>query len=150
MKCSRVDATAAAAAAEAEAYHKTARALLTKLGFDPDNLNKECLVDRRYITPMNYFCCTGNLTMCQYVVSRGADWRTMNKDGWYGSLCFTPQQMVKWRSVSSSCITVVHTKIRRVTRRGSSSLREALRYYVKNENFDIVPWCILHGALAPP
>ena len=42
-----------------------------------------------------------------------------------------------------------HEDIRRVTRRGSSSLREALRYYVKNENFDIVPWCILNGALAP-
>ena len=147
MKCPRVDATAAA---ETEAYHKTARALLTKLGFDPDNLNKECLVDRRYITPMNYFCCTGNLTMCQYLVFYcGAACRKINNDGWFPLFYAAANghvEICQW--LVHHC--GAHEDIRRVTMHGRSPLLEALRYYVKNGNFDIVQCCILNGALLAP
>ena len=57
---------------EDEAYGKTARALLKMKEFDPDNLNEE---DENGMTPMLYFCVTGNLQMCRYLIAHGADCR---------------------------------------------------------------------------
>mmetsp|Transcript_33625 Transcript_33625/g.38475 ORF Transcript_33625/g.38475 Transcript_33625/m.38475 type:complete len:111 (-) Transcript_33625:9-341(-) len=62
---------------------KNARKLLKEAGFDADQINKQCTVRcGGYKTPMNYFCSEGNLKMCRYLLSRGADCTFMSKGGW--------------------------------------------------------------------
>ena len=58
------------------------RAVLKEKGFDPDDINKKCLVTMRTneswsVTPMHHFSSRGNLQMCQYLLSRGADCRAI-------------------------------------------------------------------------
>ena len=67
---------------------KKARTLLKEIGFDPENVNERCHKNNLHlgvgnvwgvrgsnysITPMIYFCRLGNLDMCRYLFSRGAD-----------------------------------------------------------------------------
>ena len=67
----------------------TARTLLTDIGFDSDNINKQCMCKRFYpggsqgsiTTPLIYFCHYGNINMCHYLLSRGADVTESTQDG---------------------------------------------------------------------
>ena len=69
-------------ATDDEAYDKIAQALLTKIGFDPDNLNKKRNGNLGW-TPMIYFSRMGNLQMCRYLSSRGVDCRKTDKFGMF-------------------------------------------------------------------
>ena len=64
----------------------TALALLKEKGFDPDDSNKACCVTgggSPLWTPMNYFCCEGNLQMCRILWYRGANCRQRDRYGLY-------------------------------------------------------------------
>ena len=69
----------------------TARTVLTDLGFDPDDINKKCMCKKFYpggyqgsvTTPLIYFCHYGNINMCHYLLSRGADVTESTPDGRY-------------------------------------------------------------------
>ena len=126
--------------------------LIKKIGFDLDNINKLCVIDDPYdgdyawsTTPMNYFCCTGNLPMCQYLLfRRGADCRQTDTDGWSPMHCaaaFGHLEIVQF--LCHEC--GAHEDIRKVTRSGNSPLRIAFI----NGHFPVVHWLILNGALAP-
>ena len=133
-------------------YDQTAQALIKKMGFDLDNINKLCVIDDPYddgytwsVTPMIYFCSTGNLPMCQYLFFRlGADCRQTD-----GCLCFPMLiaaayghlEIVRWLSQVGGA----REDIRKVTKAGNSPLGEALRYGY----FPVAQWFILNGAWAP-
>ena len=133
-----------AAAVEDEAYDQTARELFEEKGFDSDNINKLCVVDGwGSVTPMLYFCGTGNLQMCRYLIDRRADCRTTDEYG--GSPMFAAAAAGHFEIMKLlSQVDGAHEDIRRVTNRGTSPLRIALY----RDNFEIVKWLIRKRALA--
>ena len=51
--------------------------------FNPEDVNKEDTTTSGWI-PMNWYCATGNLKMCQYLRSRhGADCQKTDTKGWF-------------------------------------------------------------------
>ena len=133
------------AAAENEAYDKIARALLTKEGFDLDDVNKKCNINGFSLTPMIHFSRAGNLQMCRYLLSRGADCRKTNTYGDFPLFVAAAGghlEIVRFLSHDGGA----HEDIRRVTREGYSPLRVALF----NDHFDVVQWLILNGAIFAP
>lgn len=129
-------------AAEEKMNDKTARALLTKDGFDSDDVNKK---DSEGWTPIQHYCCRGNLKMCRYLFSRGANCRNLNIYGWFPMFAAAANghlKIVQWLYH----VVGAHEDIRRiVTRSGFSPLRIAL----EGQHFDVAKWLILIGALAP-
>jgi len=121
---------------------KTTRGLLTKLGFDPDDLNK-----RRWNgwIPMNYFSISGNVMMIRYLVAHGADWRKVDSNGYFPMLAAAAGGHLEIMQLLSHC-GGAHEDIRKVIN-GKSPLFVALdRWHL---NFNVVYWLILIGALAP-
>ena len=133
------------AAAENEAYDKIARALLTKEGFDLEDVNKKCNINGFSLTPMIHFSRAGNLQMCRYLLSRGADCRKNDLQGgcpMYWAACRGLLEIVRFLSHDGGA----QEDIRKDTRRGLSPLWVALG----NVHFEVVYWLLLNGALAPP
>ena len=134
------------ATAEDEAYNKMARALLEEKGFDLDDVNMICYI-RRWgsTTPMIYFSAAGDLRMCRYLLSRGADCRKNDLQGgcpMYWAACRGLLEIVRFLSHDGGA----QEDIRKDTRRGLSPLWVALG----NVHFEVVYWLLLNGALAPP
>ena len=128
---------------------RKARAMLKEKGLDPDNINKECLVMGKYVpwsvTPMHHFSGMGNLQMCQYLLSRGADCREISEYGCFPmfiAAAYGHLAVVAW------LYHVVGAKdeIRKVTRSGFSPVRIALQ----NGRVDMAKWLIRNGALSSP
>ena len=136
------------ASAEDEAYDQTARALLKKYGFDPDNLNKKRNWDGYWsVPPMIYFCLHGNFKMVRYLIARGANCRITTENG-----CFP-----LYYAAEGGHLEIIQflchdggaqDDIRKVTglRFGHSPLHVALF----NNHVDVVQWLILNGALSSP
>ena len=125
---------------------KTARALLTRFGFDPDNLNKLCYSKWGMITPIDYFSAKGNFTMIRYLVSRGADY-CRNVDDNCGSFPMYYAaygghlDIIRFLSYDGGA----HDDIRRQNICGNSPLYIALY----TDHFEVVYWLIRNRALAP-
>ena len=124
----------------------TALALLLKeKGFDPDDSNKACCVTgggSPLWTPMNYFCCEGNLPMCRYLLSQGADFRKRDRLGLYPMWWAVVRghlDVIKWLYHDAGA----HEDIRNTV--VYSPLCHALRY----NYFEMAKWLIRKGALAP-
>ena len=127
-------------AADHETDNTTARALLTKQGFDPDNLNKK---DGMGHTPLIHFCWKGNLTMVRYLIFiRGVDWREIDGNGRFPLYWAAMAGHLKIiRLLFDEC--GAHEDVRRVSNNYTSPFDEAFYY----GHFHIVPWLILNGAL---
>ena len=131
------------ATAEDEAYDKTKRALLQILGFDLEDVNKDCDIVGWSGSPLNYFCWTGNFIMARYVVSRGADCRHIDQDGRFPMLWAAEEgqlEIIEW--LYHECGT--HEDIRKQDTDGASPLRIALC----NGHMEVVKWLIRKRALA--
>ena len=143
-------------AVEDEAYDdKTARALLKKYGFDPDNLNKKRPMTRpqqpnhRYwsVPPIIYFCHHGNFKMVRYLIARGANCRTPTEHG-----CCPLYYAAEGGSLEIIQLLChdggAQDDIRKVCEivNGHSPLHVALY----NDHFEVVQWLILNGALSSP
>ena len=123
-----------------EEEDKTVRALLKKLGFDPNDLNKR---NKFGWTPLTYFSSKGNVTMIRYLIARGAVCRKTDKDGWsplYVAALYGYFEIIKLIYHHGGA----HDDIRSVDNLGDSLLRIALR----KEHFHVVYWFILKGALS--
>ena len=141
----RVIAVAAAAAEDEEDdYDLIGRALLTKRGFDPDDVNKKRGGGRYGWTPMMYFCWKGNINMVRYLISiRGADGRQTDRYVSFplfwaaaGGLLEMVQFVYHHCSAPDDIRRLCH---------GCSPLRTALEY----GHFEVAKWLLLKGALAP-
>lgn len=137
-----------AATAEEEDYDTLARALLTKEGLDPDDLNKVCrTTGNRYpgTTPLIHFSAKGNFKMVRYLASRGADGRQEMQDGSFPMLAAAENghfEIVQFLYHEGGA----HDDIRKSTINiGYSPLSRALFH----QHFDIAKWLILKGAFAP-
>ena len=132
------------AAAEDEAYNKMARALLEETGFDLADVNKICDISGwGSTTPMIHFSAEGDLKMCRYLLSHGADCRktdTYGRCAMFSAAIYGHLEIMQWLYHDGGA----HEDIRTVTTRtGTSPLRVA----VDNGHFDVVYWLILIGAL---
>ena len=120
---------------------KNTRGLLTKLGFDPDNLNKR---NEQLWNPICYFSAKGNITMVRYLITRDADCRQTNQYG-----CF-PMYQAACNGHLDVMQLLFHESgtpedIRKVARGDYSPMYIAL----VRGHFNVVYWLILIGALAP-
>ena len=115
------------------------RELLTKIGFDLDDVNKKCLVKYKHgyhmVTPMVYFSVRKNKRLCQYLFSLGADC-TMFEAANYGHL--------------EICQFLLHhggvkDDIRK--KYGTSGITP-LRIAIYREHFEVVKLLILNDALS--
>ena len=133
-----------------EEYDQTARAVLTKEGFDPDDLNKKKKQVRPgripwRLTPMNYFCAKGNLPMVRYLVfRRGAACRKTTEIGWFPMIAAAANGHLDIVQFLAQ-VGGAHEDIRNVTKAGTSPLRIAFKY----GQFPVAQWLILNGAWAP-
>ena len=129
-----------------ETDNTTARALLTKQGFDPDNLSKVCVVDGWNFTPLIFFCWKGKLLVVRYLIFiRGADWRETDMTGrfpLYWAAMAGHLEIIKF--LCHEC--GAHEDVRRVSNGGTSPLEIAFYH----GHFRVVPWLILNGALTSP
>ena len=127
-----------------ETDNTTARALLTKQGFNPNDLNKKD--NKTGYTPLIYFIINGDVTMVRYLIFiRGADWRETDMTGrfpLYWAAMAGHLEIIKF--LCHEC--GAHEDVRRVCNGGTSPLEEAFYY----GHFRIVPWLILNGALTSP
>ena len=119
---------------------KTARALLTEEGFDPNDLKKRNEYDW---TPICYYSYKGNVTMIRYLLARGADCRKST------GVC-SPMFWAAFKGhleIMKLLFQVggAHEDIRKINRNGATPLRIAL--YIPH--FDVVYWLLLNGALSP-
>lgn len=146
------DATQGPIVAANHEEDRKARVVLKQIGFNPEeDIDKACrifTVDGTFswsVTPLIYFCCTGNLTMCKYILSRGADSRKADdKNG----CC--PMYWAAWHDRLEICKLLfhdggAHDDIRKVSRSGLSPLRVALH----RGNYDVILWMIPNGAFSP-
>ena len=132
----------AAAEDEDEAYGKTARALLKKKRYDPEDVNKS---NNHGCTPMIHFCGTGNFKMCQYLLSRGADCRKVDTKGNFPMVAAAAAarghlEIVRFLSHDGGA----HEDIRKLNKNGWSPLRTALY----NDHGDTWKWLVLNEALS--
>ena len=128
---------------------RKARAVLTQLGVDPEeDINKEYsfaldddILGPWLVTPLIHFCRTGNLSMCQYVLSRGADSRKSTKSG------SSPMHWAARHDHLEICKLLFHYggSIRKQNLFGDSPLRMA--FY--RRNYDAILWMIPNGAFSP-
>jgi len=124
-------------------------ALLKEEGFDPDEMNKACRVPgggSSLWTPMNWFVRWGNLQMCRFLLSHGADCRKRDSDGWFPLLWAAScghLEIMEW--LSHEC--GAHEDIWKVDFSGNSPLRLALRFAF-SECFDTIQWLIRKQALS--
>ena len=124
-------------------------ALLKEKGFDPDEMNKACRVPgggSSLWTPMNWFVRWGNLQMCRFLLSHGADCRKRDSDGWFPLLWAAScghLEIMEW--LSHEC--GAHEDIWKVDFSGNSPLRLALRFAF-SECFDTIQWLIRKQALS--
>ena len=134
-------------ATDDQANDKIAQALLTKIGFDPDHINKNCSVKNRggywTVTPIFQFSQDGNLTMCRYLVSRGADCRKEGPGGWF------PMYIAAANGHLEIVQFLYHDggaqdDIRRLDKCGNSALHVALW----NGHFHVAQWLILNEVLS--
>ena len=130
---------------EEKDYDITARALLKKEGFDPEDVSKK-MEGRHGLTPIQYFCSRGNLRMCQYLVfRRGADGRTTAENGYfplYVAAAYGQLEIVQF--LCHEC--GAHEDIRKHNRDGISPLRRALQ----RGHVDVAKWLIRNDALSSP
>ena len=114
--------------------------LLTKQGFDPNDLTK---INNNW-TPLIYFIINGNVTMVRYlIVCRNADCRQLDRWGYppmHWAAMYGHLEIIKLLSHDGGA----HDDIRKLTRRGYSPLRVAL----SRRHFHVARWLILNGALA--
>ena len=126
---------------------RKARTLLTKKGFDPDDIHKACVVTGGVftkMTPLIYFSAMGQVTMVRYLVYRGADGRTTDEDGRFPLFWAAANgrvETVHWLAQDGGA----HEDLRRITPSGISPLRIALH----RGHLDAAQLLILLGALAP-
>ena len=131
------------ATAEDEAYNKIDGWGGEEEGFDPEDVNKICYIGGFFVTPMIYFSGEGDLTMCRYVLSRGADCRKTDEYGGsplYYAAAGGHLEIVQFLSNDGGA----QDDIRKITRAGNSPLSMAL----DEGHFEVVYWLILNGALA--
>lgn len=144
---------------------KTARALLKKTGFDPENISKVFRVRHGCSptplniskvlrvrhdwspTPLMYFIKQGNLKMVRYLISiRGADCRRVDKDGNFPLFSAAARgQLEIVHFLYHEC--GAHNDIRKLNRVFSLS---PLRIALLRGHCNIVYWCILNKALSSP
>ena len=124
----------------------TLLALLKKKGFDPDEVNKACRVPccgSLWLTPLCHFSAKGNIIMCRYLLSRGADCSKTDRMG---------RSPMHWAALYSHFEIVqllyhdagAHEDIRRLDMFGCSTLFLALH----KVDFEIVYWLIRKQALS--
>ena len=127
--------------ANQEEDDQTARALLTEVGLDPDDVNRVC----NYKLPMIYFSRHGNLRMCRYLFfRRGADCQKVDNLGCsplYYAAAGGHLEIVRFLCHECGALD----DIRRKTSAGDSPLWVAL----DNEHFEVAMWLILNGSFAP-
>lgn len=120
----------------------SARALLRKQGFDPDDLNKK---NNAGYTPIFYFIWNRQFAMVQYLIARGGDRRKRDKDGnspLYLAASFGHLDVCQWLLHDGGA----HEDIRhKHHRNGDTPLRCALQ----RGHFDVAKLLILSGALPP-
>lgn len=125
---------------------KKARELMKEVGFNTDNVHQTFGFCYHAQTPLIRFCLEGNLKMCRYLLSRGADCREENDDGFYFPL---------YAAVDGGHVPVcewlvhhhvgAHDDIRKSNANGNSPLRLAMN---NSRNWlNVTKWLILHGAL---
>ena len=142
-------ASSSSSSSEEENYDRTARAHLTNIGFDPEDVSKKGIGTSLLCetTPMEHFCREGNLPMVRYLISiRGADCRTTDESGrfpLFWAAVWGHLEIIKLLSRDGGA----QDDIRKLTGYGCSPLRVAL--HKVNEYFDVVWWLLLNGALAP-
>lgn len=132
------------AAAKEEDYNDIARALLTKDEFYPDDLNKVSLKKWSH-TPLIYYSYKGNVTMCRYLIARGAD--CQKTDDTFG---FSPLYVAAiWGHLEIMKLLFYHGGAQEDIGKGIRNAGTALRVALLYEEFDVVHLLILIGALAP-
>ena len=129
-----------------EIYDRTARALLKRIGFDPDDINKEYRIAGWAATPLIFFSAVGDLQMCRYLFfRRGADCRkTESVHGsfpLYWAAGMGHLQIVQFLYHRGSAHQNITGKPHK---KDSSPLRKALHA----NHFHVVQWLIRNGALA--
>jgi len=122
---------------------KQARALLKEKGFDPEDVSKK---KGNIRTPMVTFCNEGNLKMCRYLLSLGADCR---KEGGPNGI-FPMLEAARYGHLDV-CQWLYHdggakNDIRKQDASGISPLSAALHYH----HVDVFQWLTLNGALSSP
>ena len=118
-----------------------ARALLKERGFDPDDVSKK----KGTSTAMITFCKEGNVTMCRYLSSLGADCRIVDRFGLFPMLAaarFGHLNVCQWLYHDGDA----KNDIRKQDAHGSSPLSAALHYH----HVDVFQWLTLNGALSSP
>lgn len=147
---------------------KKARQLLKEIEFDPNHINKVCRVKNPYymiteldeemdipqelcwfvVTPMIYFCYVGNLTMCRYLLSRGAD-------------CTKPSTCQVWFPLYAAALGgkldvcrwlvryggLTNKDIRKQNSDGFTPLCSTIINPPGDNEIEIAMWLIRHGAL---
>ena len=132
---------------------KSARKLMTEIGFDPEDITTEGKVVAHHAeygsyrmssTPIIYFSAMGNLKMCRYLLySRGADCSKPDTDGRFPLLAAAFHghlDVVQWLCH----VCGVKEDIRKQSTFGWSPLGIALH----NMHEDIVKWMLPNGAFS--
>lgn len=154
LKKRRTEDTNATGPVEDEA---TAREKMEEVGFDPDDVTKECRLNQHakegtnalVMNPMSYFCRIGDLTMCRYLLSKGASTTAASGsfDFWFPmySAAITGQlEICMWLFAHGA-----EGDIRRANYSDHSPLKALLWNSVKEErHYATCRWFILMGALS--
>ena len=118
---------------------RTARSVLKKMGFDPEDISKGQYNNCGW-TPLMFFSMMGNVTMVRYLINhRGADCRQLNAQGrcsLYIAAGNGHLQIVQFLYYDGGA----HKDLRRV---------DALRIALLRGQFDVIYWLIQNGALTP-
>ena len=129
----------------------TARVLMTKLGFNPEDIDEIKVVGydsfphRMSTTPIIHFCRLGNVRMCRYLIFRGAD---CLKLGWGGNSPMYWAAMAGHLEIMKLLLHHggAHEDVRRMCDAGTSPLQVAF----DKGYLHVVRWLILNGALSSP
>mmetsp|Transcript_32990 Transcript_32990/g.38005 ORF Transcript_32990/g.38005 Transcript_32990/m.38005 type:complete len:341 (+) Transcript_32990:56-1078(+) len=135
---------------------RKARELLRKIGFDREDMNKECRIVHDFddgndggggfwsVTPMIYFSGNGNLKMCKYLFSRGADCR--KKFGWtypfFSAAANGHFEVIKWLFHHGGAKDDIQNQST------SGHIGSPLFIALKNGHEKLVKWLIRNGALS--
>ena len=134
-----------AAAAATAADNTTARGVLAKKGFDPDDLTQ--MNDHGW-PPILYFCYYGNVTMVRYLIFRRGDevdCRWTDRTGWFPLFWAAGGGYLEICHLLWQHGRGVHADLQKRCNAGTSPLRIALQ----RGHFEVVQWLLQNGALAP-